>query len=63
MRRTEKRTRLKLVKTALAYVVCFFTPKAIVEAINEAASVDELDGAVAEAVGVTYADSDRISNA
>jgi len=38
-------------KKIISYIICGSTPKAIVEAINEAATVDELDAAVIEAAG------------
>ena len=41
-------------KKIFAYLICLSTPKAIVEAINDAASVSELDDAVLREAGVSH---------
>ena len=62
MRQKRKRTSQGFVKQIVSYIICLSTPKSIVDAINEAANVDELDRAVVAAAGVGYADSNRVSN-
>lgn len=62
MRKEKRRTSQGLVKRIVSYIICLSTPKSIVDAINEAANVDELDRVVVVAAGVAYADSDRVSN-
>ena len=40
-------------KKFLSYIICLGTPTSIVDAINEAASVDELDESVIEKAGLS----------
>ena len=40
-------------KKFLSYIICLSTPTSIVDAINEAASVDELDERVIEKAGLS----------
>ena len=49
-----------LLKKVLSYIVCLLTPKSIVDAINEAASENELDSQVLIQAGISHADSDRV---
>lgn len=42
---------MRFLKKLLSYIICLSTPTSIVDAINDAASVDELDERVMEKVG------------
>ncbi len=44
---------MKFFKKLFSYIICLSTPTSIVDAINEAASVDELDERVIEKAGVS----------
>ena len=44
---------MKSFKKIFSYIICLFTPTSIVDAISEAASVDELDERVLEKAGVS----------
>lgn len=50
------------IRKLLSYVVCLFTPTSIVDAINEAASADELDVRVLESAGLEDVRIDRLSD-
>lgn len=41
-----------MLKKLISYLICATTPKALSEAVNEAASVDELDDEVIEKAGI-----------
>lgn len=40
-------------KKLFSYIICLTTPKSIVDAINDAASVDELDERVIDKAGIS----------
>ena len=44
---------MRFLKKLLSYIICLSTLTSIVDAINEAASVDELDERVIEKAGVS----------
>ena len=41
-------------KMIISYLVCLSTPKAIVDAINEAASVSDMEGSMLEQAGFRH---------
>ncbi len=54
---------MKFFKTVLSYIVSLSSPKALADAVNAAASPDELDERVVQIAGLDYGRRKKISDA